>query len=166
MKKIVLVILSIIGILISCTNESEILNFEAEKLNFEITDKNIFIDAIDFFQGFELNNRTGVFEPLVINSTPEKGKIYVTFKLNAINHNIDTVKIIIQSDLKVQTNDGEDIPMYTEFDYGFASAPFTLTLPPEEKKVREFLLYITKKEAKNVKILYLNKEGALINFMK
>ena len=62
MKKIVLVILSIMGILISCTNESEILNFEAEKLNFEITDKNIFTDTINFFEGFTLNNRTGVFE--------------------------------------------------------------------------------------------------------
>ena len=166
------IILSILGILISCTNESssttesEILSFEAEKLNFEITDKNIFIDAIDFYEGYQLNSSTGEWGPMVKNSTPEKGKVYVTFKIEVINHNIDTVKIIILNDLKVQTNDGEDIPMYTEFDYGFASAPFTLVLAPEEKKVRVFLLYITEKEAKNVKILFLNKEEALINFMK
>jgi len=178
------IIISIMGILISCTNESnstnessstiesssttesEILSFEAEKLNFEITDKNIFLHAIDFFNGYKLNSSTGAWEAMVITSAPEKGKVYVTFKIDIINHNIDTVKIIILNDLKVQTNDGEDIPMHTEFDDGFASAPYTLVLPPEEKKVQEFLLYITEKEAKNVKILFLNKEEALINFMK
>lgn len=167
MKKMYCLILSIIGVLISCTNEKEILNFEIQKVNFEIINKNILLDSINFFQGFVLNNRTGVFEAKVINSTPEKGKFYVTFKMNVINHNSDTVKIISNTDLKVQTNDGENIMMYTELtDYGYSSGSITWKLPPEEKKESEFLLYITKKKAKNVKLFYLNKEGAIINFIK
>lgn len=159
----------IVGFLFtSCSTSTvpEKLEFKTDNLVFKIIRKNTVQGPVKFFKGFNLNSRTGRLEPNSSMGVPAKGNIFVTFKLTIMNNNVDTIKINSKSDYKMQTSDGEDIPMFSKWsdEYGFFSAPFIWVLPPNKLKENEFLLAIPKHKTKGVKFFFKGVESAVINF--
>ena len=149
----------------STTTVEEKLAFETENLTFKIIQKNSIQDSVKFFKGYALNSRTGSFESKSSVAAPAKGKLFVSFKFSIMNKNADTVKIHSESDYKIQTSDGENIPIFFEMtEQSYASAPFVSVLLPKQLKENEFLLALPKNQTQGVKFLFKGVEGAVMNF--